>query len=208
MPDTAENSIPFDSDQQYIGKVYAKALLGAAEKSGQTPALLSELDSLVSDVLAKLPKLAALLDSPRVPHEEKVKILDRAFAGQMSKELLNFLKVVSRHGRLDCLAAVNRAAKDLFNEMRGRVEVQVRTAEPVGPEQLEKITNQLKMALKRDVDVKTGVDPALLGGLVVRIGDTVYDGSVANRLARLRDETLDKTALQIRQALERFATEN
>lgn len=206
MADAAENSIPFDSGRQYLGKVYAKALLGATEKTGKTDAVLAELDSLVHDVLAKLPKLSALLDSPRVPSEEKVKILDRAFAHQMSKELLNFLKVASKHGRLDCLAAINAAAKDLYNELRGRVEVQVRTAEPVGPEQLDKIANQLRLALKRDVELRVAVDPALLGGLVVRIGDTVYDGSVANRLRRLRDETLDKTAIQIRQALDRFAT--
>lgn len=207
MPDAVENSIPFDSGRQYLGKVYAKALVGAAETNGKTEGVLAELDSFVNDVLAKLPKLAALLDSPRVPHEEKVRILDRALANKMSSDLLNFLKVASRHGRLDCLPAINRAAKELYNDMRGRVEVHVRTAEPVSPDQLAKIAEQLRRALKREVELRPKVDPSILGGLVVRIGDTVYDGSVANRLRRLRDETIDKTAQQIRQALDRFAAE-
>ena len=207
MPTDSQNSTAFDSGRQRLGEVYAKALIGAAEKAGKTEQVLEELDSVVNDVLANVPKLAAALESPRVPHEQKLKLLDRAFADKMSKELLNFLKVASKHGRLDCLRAVNRAAKDVFNEMRGRVEVQVRTAEPAGPELLAKIAEQLRRALKREVDLHAGVDPSLIGGLLVRVGDTVYDGSVANRLKRLRTETLDKTSQQIRHALDRFAVE-
>jgi F-type H+-transporting ATPase subunit delta len=120
---------------------------------------------------------------------------------------LNFLKVVSRHGRLDCLKAVNRAAHEMYNEMRNRVAVFVRTAAPVTPELLEQIAQRLRTALKRDVEMHASVDPSLIGGLVVRVGDTVYDGSVTNRLRRLRDETVERTAQQIRQALDRFAVE-
>ena len=207
MAEASQNSNAFDSGRQRLGEVYAKALIGAAEKAGKTSQVLEELDSVVNDVLANLPKLAAALESPRVPIEHKLTLLDRAFGGKMSKELLNFLKVAAKHGRLDCLKAVNRAAKDLHNEMRGRVEVHVRTAEPAGPELLAKIAAQLKLALQRDVDLRAGVDPSLIGGLLVRVGDTVYDGSVANRLKRLRAETLDKTSQQIRQALDRFAVE-
>lgn len=194
----------FDSDQQYIGTVYGKALLGAAEKAGKTEAVIEEFDSLVGDVLAELPKLEATLSSPRVPLETKTGILDKAFGGKMSVELLNFLKVVVAHGRFDCLRAINRAAKQLYNESRNRVEVVVRSAEPLDVTTVAAITKKLQEALGKEIDLKTEVDPDVIGGLVVRVGDTVFDASVANQLVRLRDETLARTAQAIRESLDRF----
>ena len=67
------------------------------------------------------------------------------------------------------------------------------------------VTARLRAVLQRDVDVQLEVDPKLVGGLVVRVGDTVYDGSVANQLARLRDDMIAKTNQRIRIELERFA---
>jgi F-type H+-transporting ATPase subunit delta len=197
----------FDTGRQHLGKVYAKGLLAAADKAGVTEAVLGELRSLVDDVLDKLPKFAAALESPRLSHEEKLSLLDRAFRGKMNPLLLNFLKVVSRHGRLDCLRAIEHEARQLYNEARGRLEVHVRTAEPVDQDLLASITQRLSEALKSELDVHSEVDPELLGGVVVRVGDTVYDGSVANRLERLRAVTLAKTQQEMRHALARFAAE-
>jgi F-type H+-transporting ATPase subunit delta len=205
MAETSQNSTAFDAGRQYLGTVYAKALLGAAEKAGNTGDVLEELESLVTDVFGKSPNLEAALASPRIGHDEKVRLLDRVFQGRMSKQLLNFLKVVSSHGRLDCLRAINRAALKLYNKMRNRVEVSVRTAEPVDAQLTEQIANRLRTVLRSDVELKTDVDPELIGGMVIRIGDTVYDGSVVDRLRRLRAETIEKTAQEFRQSLERFA---
>lgn len=202
QPDIQHES--FDSEQQYLGKVYAKALLGAAEKTGDVEALLAELDSVVTDVLDKLPKFDAALASPRVPLNDRLAMLDRAFQSQMSVTLLNFLKVVARHGRFHCLRAIRRWAQQLRNDALGRVEVQVRTAAEISPALRETIAAQLTKSLGRDVVMQHVLDPALIGGLVVRVGDTVYDGSVANRLERLRKDTVEKTAAQIRASLERF----
>ncbi len=205
MAPTSQNSTAFDAGRQYLGTVYAKALLGAAEKAGTTDAVLEELDSLVTDVIDKLPNLDAALASPRIGHDEKVRLLDRAFQGRMSKQLLNFLKVVSSHGRLDCLRAINRAARRLYNQMRNRVEVKIRTTEPVDGQLAEEIADRLRTVLRSDVELKMDVDPELIGGMVIRIGDTVYDGSVVDRLRRLRAETIEKMAQEFRQSLARFA---
>ncbi|MEQ8788746.1 MAG: ATP synthase F1 subunit delta [Pirellulaceae bacterium] len=206
QPDVTHDTV-FDTGQQHLGKVYAKGLLGAADKAGVTETVLEELRSLVGDVLSKLPKFAAALRSPRLSHEEKLTLLDRAFGGKMNPLLLNFLKVVSRHGRLDCLGAIEHEARQLYNEARGRIEVRVRTAEPVDQELLASITQRLSEALKSELDVTNDVDPELLGGVVVRVGDTVYDGSVANRLQRLRAATVAKTEQEMRHALARFTSE-
>ena len=194
-----------DPRRQQIGAVYAKALLGAAEKAGQTDAVVEELDSLIADVLDKLPSLHAALASPRIGHEEKVSILDRAFAGRMTPVLLNFLKVLSRHGRLDCLRAIAEEAQKQLNGLRGRVEVSVTTAAPLSNPLREQIVTRLAALLGQEIVLRTTLDPEMLGGLVVRIGDTVFDGSVSARLIQMRDAAVEKTAARFRQSLERFA---
>lgn len=201
----AEHTTVLDSAQQQLGSVYAEALLGAAEKSGKAEQVLGELQSVVEDVLQKLPTFDAVLRSPRVPHEEKARILDKAFKGKMSAELLNFLKVVSRHGRLESLRAINRAAQKLYHERMGRVEVLVRTAEPLPEELYARIADKLRAALGREPVLRMEIEPELIGGVVIRIGDTVYDGSVARQLVRLREETAAKISRELRRAGDRFA---
>lgn len=203
MAETDRKRESFDSDQQYLGSVYAKALLGAAEKSGETETVLSELDSVVADVLDKMPNLEASLSSPRVPVADQVGIIEKAFAGG-SKTLVTFLKVVVEHGRFNCVRAMRLAARRLYNEAQGRVEVEVRTAEAVDSELLGTISSGLQSRLKREVELTASIDPDLIGGMVVRVGDTVFDGSVANRLNRFRDKALDQAVREIRGSLERF----
>ena len=134
----------------------------------------------------------------------KINILDKALAGKMLTVLLNFLKVVVRHGRFDCLRAIRRAARKLHNETRGRVEVEVRTAASIEPELLETISGQLRSALGRELEMTTKVVPELIGGMVVRVGDTLYDGSVINQLNRLREKTMKKMEEEIRDSLGKF----
>ncbi len=194
-----------DATQQQIGRVYAEALLGAAEKTGSVETVREEFASLVDDVLSKMPRFEAVLQSPRVSHEEKVRLLDTAFQGRMSKELLNFLKVVSRRGRMPSLRAIQRAFENLYNERAGRREVVVRTAEPLTDELYAQIADRLRQSLGMEPVLRVEVDPELIGGVVIRIGDTVYDGSVARQLVRLRDETAARIAREIRQGADRFA---
>jgi len=195
----------FDRDQERLGAIYAKALLGATENAHVSETVLAELDSLVQDVLRSLPKLEAALESPRIPSERKEQILDRAFGGRMAPLLLNFLKILARRGRFDCLRAIQQASRDAFNEIRGRVVVYARAAEPLDDAARTLVTSRLRAMLNRDIDLRASVDPDVVAGLVIRVGDTVYDGSVANQLARLRDEIIVQTNRRIRQDLNRFA---
>jgi F-type H+-transporting ATPase subunit delta len=195
----------FDTGLQHLGGVYAKALLGATEKAGNTDTVLSELDSFVDDVLAGVPNLQATLSSPKVPLEAKTGMIDRAFAGKMSGPLLNLLKVLCRRGRFGCIRAIRQAAREQYNELRGRVEVSVRSAQKLDGDALSLVKNQLQASLGKEVELKVSVDPDLIGGLVLKIGDTVYDGSVVNRLSTLRNSLRTRTSQQIRDQQDRFA---
>lgn len=195
----------YDTARQRLGTVYAKALLGAAEKAGQADAAIAELDSLVAEVLDKLPDFDELLRTPRVAQAEKIALLQRVFSGKLSPLMMNFLKVVAQHERLDCLRAVQGAAHKLLNQMRNRVEVLVESAAPVSNQLQSTIAAKLKQLLGQDVVLTTEVNPDLLGGLVVRVGDTVYDGSLAGKLKQMQAVTLEHTTDAIRASLDRFA---
>ncbi|MCI0361192.1 MAG: ATP synthase F1 subunit delta [Planctomycetaceae bacterium] len=205
MPASRSKKTVIDTARQRIGTVYAKALLGAAEKAGQTDAVLAELKALVEDVLEGSPEFEEALRTPRITPEEKSRLLDRVFGGKMSPLLLNFLKVVSQHERLDCLRAIERAAEKLWNLLRKRIEVHVESAAPISNQLQYTIATRLKHVLGRDVVLTTDVNPAHLGGLVVRVGDTVYDGSLAGRLKQMQAVTLERTTETIRESLEKFS---
>lgn len=195
----------FDSGQEHVGAVYAKALLGAAAQTGQAAAVVEELDSFISDALDRLPALEATLASPRVAAEAKLALLDKSLSGRMSATLLTFLKVVCRHGRFDCLRAIGRAARQQLNVREGRVDVRVRTPQALSDELRELVTRRLETLLGKRVNLFVRVDESLIGGIVVRVGDVVYDASVANRLSRLRESAVDLVVRAVRESLDRFA---
>jgi F-type H+-transporting ATPase subunit delta len=206
MAETTQQGVAFDSDRQQLGDVYARALLAAAISSESVEEVMQQAESLCHDLLASTPQIRQLLESPRISHEEKKDILDKAFAGQMNTTLLKFLKVLSRHNRMDCLFAIERSLRDQYNLMQNRIEVQLTSATPLDDETRSLITSQLSSSLDQQVELVADVNPELIGGTIVRIGDTVYDGSVANRLARIRQETLARTTLEFQQAADRFAS--
>jgi F-type H+-transporting ATPase subunit delta len=198
------HSTVFDNVQQHAGTTYARALLGASEKAGTSEAVLTEFESLVRDVFDRLPRFEQALASPRVQYERKVQMLDRALAGKMNPLLLNFLKVVARRGRFNCIRAIVVAAREEYRRLRNRIEVLVRSAEPLDSATQAMVAQRLQATLHKDVDLKISVEPGIVAGLIIRVGDTVYDGSVSNRLARLRDEVVRRSTQKIRLNTNRF----
>ena len=208
MAETQASKTSVDTGQQYLAAVYAKALLGATERAGNTEAVLEELEALLSEVFQQLPKLESTLTSPRVGQAEKLRLLELAIGSRVSRSLLDFLKVLARRGRLDCLRAISRAARQQLNEIRGRVEVTLVTAEPLGEDSTRQAAERLQTALGQEIDLSTSVDPDLIGGAIVRVGDTIFDGSVINRLEQMRRTAHTNSAQKMRDELDRFATSN
>lgn len=202
----AQNPNTFDPGQEQVGTVYAKALVAAADKAGQADVVVEELEQIVSEVFDKLPQVAAAFSSPRLAHEDKVLMLDKAFGGKVSPTTLNFLKVLSRHGRIGSIRATARSARKILNVMRNRVEVEVRTAAPLSNPVRDAITARLTAMLGREVVLNTKVDPELLGGVVVRVGDTLYDGSLSSKLLSMRSQAIERTTARFRDSLNKFVT--
>jgi F-type H+-transporting ATPase subunit delta len=188
---------------QRIAAVYAKALVGAAEKAGTLDAAVDELNS-VSAALVQFPELEAVLGSTLIAHEDKVQTLDRIFKSKVSPLVLDFLKVLSKHSRLDITRAVGLEVQKLQDELRGRVRVELRTATPLDDGLARSVQASLRNILRGEPVVDPAVDPSLIGGIVLRVGDTVYDGSVARQLKQAREQMLNRSIHEIQSGRDRF----
>jgi len=207
--DSADSSKPkhetvMDVMEEQVARVYAQAFLGVLSKSPNAVALVDELASVVNDVLDRFPKLEQTLKSSLVAQEQKEQLLGRIFGGAASTEVLNFLKVLSRHGRLGLVRQVSRLATKLHAKQRGLTDVEIRVASPLDDMLRGEIQSQLRKVLGTEPVLSVKVDPSLIAGIVVRVGDRVYDGSVHNQLERARARMIDRATEQIETRPESF----
>lgn len=176
-----------DVNAEKIGSVYAEALFGAADNDlSRVREILNEFHEFIQEVLDAYPAFETLLSSRLVSSEEKLGILERAFRKSASPLFLDFLRVLARHERLDCLRAIYSQANQLYDKLGGRVRVEITTATALTPATLEKLTEGLRGKFQGELLVSCKVDPDTIGGLIVRVGDTIYDGSIATQLDNLR----------------------
>src|SRR4051794_17277749 len=171
-----------------LARVYAEALTAAA--GPQADAIGDELDELVNDVLAEHPAVERFLASGAVGRKVKASVLDAALKSGTSELVRNFVGVLNQNGRLGLLRAIDAAYKRLRDEAGGRVRVTVTSAVALSDEQVQRLRQTLSAQLKAEPVLDARTDPDLLGGLVVRVGDRVYDTSVRTRLETLRNHLL------------------
>ena len=205
MDETPQPPTVFDTDLQQVGEIYAKALLAVGSDSGKVDVLVDQLGE-VSGAVASVPSLKTALESPRIDPAAKLSLLEKAFQGKVEPSLLNFLKVLAKKGRFGCLASAASAASRLRDDAAGRVQAVLTTASVVDDSIRERIAKRLSEVIGQQVSLTAQVDPAVIGGVVVRVGDTVYDGSVVNQLSQVRAKAIDRASNAIREKLDRFAS--
>jgi F-type H+-transporting ATPase subunit delta len=181
-----------------LARVYAEALMAAAEDAGQVDDVGGELEAVVRGVLDADPGVEAFLASPAVGRQAKTEALGRAFGDRASPLVRNLLGVLNKNGRLGLVRTVAAAYRDLLDQRAGRVRVRVATAVPLTDEQRDRLTNALAARLDKTPVLSATVDPELLGGLVVRVGDQVFDTSVRTRLETLRAQLLEQGSSYVR----------
>ena len=195
-----------DIGVQRLARVYAQAILDAAGNAGCRNEVLDELRALATEVLPKVPAAAKVFASPRVSIEEKGAMIDKICGGRVLPTTLHSLHVLARHDRLGLLANVVAAAGQIADERDGLKRAEFTTAVPLDAAEREQVVADTAKALGLRLAPTFTVNPDVLGGLVVRVEDTVYDHSVATSLSRLGDRLKARSIHEIQYRRDRLGT--
>lgn len=167
-----------------VARPYARALFDLAETDEVKQQVRKELDQVITTILNH-PELKSFLWHPQVSYQAKADLLERVFKAEISDLTMHFLLVVASKGRETSLASIADEYQVLWDRQQGREEVEVRSAVALSEADQKELAHTLSQATGKKVDLSITVTPDLLGGLVVRMGDRVLDGSLARKLARL-----------------------
>ena len=194
------------SSERRVARVYAEALLNAAEQKGQADEVGQELQAIVADVYAQSPDIEEALSSPIVKRTAKAPVLEHAFRGKVSDLTFNFLGVLNSRDRLSLVRHAAAAYRDLLDERARRVRVTVKTATPLSDEQTGQLRQTIGQATGLDPVLNVQVDEGLLGGMIVQVGDTVFDSSVRTRIEAIRNQLLARSSYEIQTGRDRFSS--
>lgn len=166
---------------------YAEALLRVAEERRAVEAVRGELDELVALVQAT-PPLQQLLERPDLPAERKYDALSAALGGAFSETVLSMLRVLLHHGRGGEVLEVEESYDALADEAQGIVRAEARSVLPLTREERTRLLAVLAKLTGKQVALTERIDPGVLAGMSVQVGDRLIDGSASGRLARMREE--------------------
>lgn len=171
-----------------VSKVYGDALFEAAVDRDKTDELYGEAAGLM-EILRENPKLCALLENPRIFKEEKADVVHRVFGGRVSEEMMGFLEIVVGKDRQKDLIPIFEYFAGKVKEYKKIGDAYVASAMELRAEQKAALEEKLLATTDYEsLEMHYEVDPGLLGGMTVRIGDRVVDGSIRTRLYELKRE--------------------
>lgn len=171
---------------------YARALLDIAVQESSPEQVERELAGFV-DLVRQHAELTRVFDNPVVPASDKRAIVERVLEqSRPSQPTSKLLLLLAARGRLALIHEILAVYRELLLEHQHVVVAEVTTAEPLSLERAAALRERLATMTGWTVTMTTSVDTSIIGGVVTKIGSTVYDGSVATRLARLRDRLVER----------------
>ena len=170
---------------------YAEAALELARRDETLDAWLVELRLAVD--LVGVEEAATVVDNPAIAWEVRRAIITALLGSRVGTPTRNLVLLIARRGRLAILPRVADEFKRLVDREHGIVVANVTSAEPLEPADLAAVAERVAAMAGARVEVQAAVDPELIGGLTVRVGDRLIDASVRGRLARLRDSLVAET---------------
>ena len=197
-------SVMEDPGARSVAKVYSQAYLDTAGPDGVTSAL-DELGSFVDDLLGQNAEFDRMLRTQELSVESKLALLEKVVVPRSSPLFANFIRVVAHHDRLELLPLIRQLAVREVERRLGQRRVQVTSAVELSPESLESIRSSMATALSVQPILETQIDPSLLGGMKIRVGDTVYDGSLKTQVKQLRARLRERCLNEIQRGRDRFS---
>ncbi|MCC6215862.1 MAG: ATP synthase F1 subunit delta [Polyangiaceae bacterium] len=177
-----------------VAERWARAVFELGTETGQLKPLTDQL-SRFAQTYAANPELRSVLDNPVVDERHRTEILS-AIAQRLglAPHAVNTVKLLAQRARLHALPDIARRLTQLADERAGVVRAQVVSAAPLGEAYVTRLAAELEKVAGKKVVIERSVDPALLGGLVARVGDHVIDGSLRSRLDRLERQLTESRA--------------
>ena len=176
-------------NESTIGRNYAEALLALAQKSGDVERWGELLDAIAA-AMREDQTLRTFLESPKLAAAHKIEILEKALGRMVPRLFLRYVETVIRKRRQMLIPVIATEYQALIDESENRLHANVTVArEPAEPEK-DALARQLSRLFGKRVVPHISLNPAILGGIVVRVGDTVMDGSVRKRLSVLKQRML------------------
>ena len=173
-----------------IARVYANSLLEIGQQKNSLSELGEEL-GFVSDVLIEDGDFNRYLTSPGFSMESKKGFIEKVFSGKLSDDTVNFLNVLIDNGRQSAIPDIYQAFNDLIDEENNRMRVEVISTAKLDAATLDKIKDALGKKYNKEVILTESLDENILGGIIIKVGDLVIDGSLANNLKKLRYNLLN-----------------
>ncbi|MEX1037511.1 MAG: ATP synthase F1 subunit delta [Acidimicrobiia bacterium] len=164
---------------------YAKGFLEVARAEGVLESVESELFS-IAEAFNNAPELRSALTDPQLPVEKKAAILDELLEGKASSLTVGLVQLLVGQDRVSELPSIARALVENAASSRDHAVAEIRSAVPLDEQTVERLAAALGKATGKRLEVKVIVDESVVGGIVARVGDTVIDGSIANRFNSLR----------------------
>ena len=169
-----------------IARVYAQALFEAAQSTDQLDPIHEQLGEF-ADAMEQSSDMRVFFFSPYFSSAEKREAISEAISGA-SPELINFLELLAEKHRMPAIFHIRRRFDELWAEAKKRLEVKLTSAIELDPAIVEQVGKEVERQTERTIDLETEVDPEILGGLVLRVGNKVLDASLRSKLERLRKE--------------------
>jgi F-type H+-transporting ATPase subunit delta len=174
-----------------IGRVYGDALFGVAKEEGKLDEVREQLGQF-ADALDGDRELQVFFFSPYFSSAEKRDGIGRAISGA-EPALVNFLELLAEKHRMPAIFRIRRHYEELWAEENKRLEVRVTAAVPLDDAVVKRVGDEIERKTNRKVDLSSEVDPEIIGGLVLRVGNMVLDASLKAKLERLRKEVAAAT---------------
>lgn len=180
------------TEQSSTATALATALLELADERGQLDAVADEM-AAIGQAVDGTPGLQAFLTSPSIKDQERADVLERTIIKGSSPMIASFLRLLASKGQLSELSGVSAATARLMDVRRGKVDVDVTVATPLDDAQLAEVGRRVSAAINKQANVKQNVDESILGGIIVRFGDKLIDGSVRSQLRAIEAKMLAAT---------------
>ncbi|ATF16003.1 F0F1 ATP synthase subunit delta [Brevibacillus sp. HB1.2] len=164
-----------------VGKRYARALFEVASERSKIDQVEADLGAIVEAVESN-EDLKKIMLHPHIAADAKSQLADELFKSHVGEETFNFLNVLIENGREVDLVDIYRSFVQLANEARGFADAIVTSAKPLSTEEQNELAEKFGQTLNKKLRMTAVVDPAILGGIIIKIGDRLYDGSLKTKL--------------------------